>query len=107
MNIIKLNESNFKETTSTGTVLVDFYADWCGPCKRMMPTLDSLATKLDGKVTVAKVNVDESPSLSEEYQIRSIPALFVFKDGAVVNQSLGSKTESQLMELVGEQGEEQ
>ena len=107
MNIIKLNESNFEETTATGTVLVDFYADWCGPCKRMMPTLDSLATKLDGQVTVAKVNVDESPKLSQQYEIRSIPALFVFKDGAVVNQTLGSKTESQLLEFVGVQGDEQ
>ena len=107
MNIIELNETNFSETTSTGTVLVDFYADWCGPCKRMMPTLDTLASKLDGKVTIAKVNVDKSPELSQKYQIRSIPALFVFKDGAVVNQTLGSKTESQLMEFVGMQGEEQ
>ena len=107
MNIIELNETNFSETTSTGTVLVDFYADWCGPCKRMMPTLDTLASKLDGKVTIAKVNIDKSPELSQKYQIRSIPALFVFKDGAVVNQTLGSKTESQLMEFVGMQGEEQ
>ena len=103
MTIVKLDESNFNDTISTGTVLVDFYADWCGPCKRMLPTLDSVATKLDGKVTVAKVNIDESPNLSQKYEIRSIPALFVFKDGSVVSETRGSKTEAQLLELLGEQ----
>ena len=101
--VVKLNENNFNETTSTGTVLIDFYADWCGPCKRMMSTLDSVADKLKGKVTVVKVNVDESKDLAQKFKVRSIPMLVVMKDGNIIDQTLGSKTETQLLEFVGGQ----
>ena len=67
MSVIRLNENNFDTETSTGTTLVDFYADWCMPCKRLSPVLDSLSQTLKGKVTVAKINVDESPNVAQKF----------------------------------------
>ena len=67
--IISLNEANFEAETSKGTVLIDFYADWCAPCKRMMPKVREAAEHLKGKITVAKINMDESRELAEKFQI--------------------------------------
>jgi thioredoxin 1 len=97
---MRLNESNFDSQTSTGTTLVDFYADWCMPCRKLSPVLESLASTLTGKVTVAKVNVDESGQLAKKYNVRSIPTLIVIKDGKVVNRHTGVKTKQQLLEFV-------
>lgn len=70
-------------------VLVDFWAEWCGPCKRLAPTIDALAADYAGKVTIGKLNVDENPGTASKFQIRGIPAVLLFKDGAVVESVVG------------------
>ena len=95
--IIDLNDDNFDQTTSEGVTLVDFYADWCLPCRRMMPKVEAVAAKLEGKITVAKVNVDESRTTATKFAIRSIPTFALIKDGRVISVSAGSKTEQDLL----------
>ncbi len=90
-NVIELNRDNF-DSTVTGTaqpVLVDFWAPWCGPCKAIGPIVESLATDMAGKATVAKVNVDNNSEIAGRYNIRSIPTLLIFKGGQVVEQVVG------------------
>ena len=95
--IIDLNDNNFDQTTSEGVTLVDFYADWCQPCKRMMPKVEAVAAKLEGKIKVAKVNIDESKATAAKFAIRSIPTFALIKDGRVISVSAGSKSEQDLI----------
>lgn len=81
-----LNEQNFADEIANGVTLVDFWAEWCGPCQMMLPILDELTTVMDGKAKIAKVNVDEVPSLAAQFRVMSIPTLIVFKDGQPVEQ---------------------
>jgi thioredoxin 1 len=96
---INLDDSNFdKEVTqSNQTVLVDFWAPWCGPCKMIAPLLDEIATEKAGTVKVAKVNVDENQSLSVKYNVRAIPALLFFKNGQLRDQVVGMTTRKDLI----------
>ena len=84
-----LNEANFKEEIASGVTLVDFWAEWCGPCQIMLPILDELSTKMEGKAKISKVNVDENPALAAQFRVMSIPTLLVMKDGEVVEQLVG------------------
>ena len=101
MSVIRLNETNFDNETSTGTTLVDFYADWCMPCRRLSPVLDSVAETLTGTATVAKVNIDESPQIAQKFGVKSVPTLILIRDGEVVNRKIGGGNEKQLLDLVG------
>jgi thioredoxin 1 len=90
-NVHTFTDSNFDETVlQSGTpVLVDFWAEWCGPCKRLGPTIDALATEYAGKVTIGKLNVDENPNTAIKFQIRGIPAVMLFKGGQIVESVVG------------------
>jgi thioredoxin 1 len=96
---IDLNESNFDHevTKSTTTVVVDFWAEWCGPCKMIAPLLDEIAREKVGLVKVAKVNVDENQSLSFKYNIRAIPSLLFFKNGQLRDQITGMTSKKDLL----------
>ena len=89
--IAQLTSQNFKTTVSAATtpVLVDFWAPWCGPCKAIAPILEELASELDGKLTIAKVNIDDHGEVASEYGIRAIPTMLLFKGGQVVEQLVG------------------
>ena len=96
---ITLDDSNFEKevTQSDQTVLVDFWAPWCGPCKMISPLLDEIATERAGSVKVAKVNVDENQSLSVKFNVRAIPALLFFKNGQLRDQVIGMTTRKDLL----------
>lgn len=79
-------------------VIVDFWAEWCGPCRQMNPALFSIAEELEGKVDVVKVNIDEEPLLAKQYAISSIPAIYLFKNGEVVDISIGAKPKNILLD---------
>ena len=93
-NIITLTADNFDQEVlkSSTPVLVDFWAEWCGPCKMVAPILDELASEYDGKVKIGKVNIDDHQSLASEYGIRAIPTLLLFKAGQVADQIVGLRS---------------
>ncbi len=90
-NIIELTEDNFQSVLEEGQpLLVDFWAEWCGPCRMVAPTLDQLASEYDGKVRIGKLNVDQNQALSMQYQVQSIPTFLMFKDGEVIGRMMGA-----------------
>ncbi len=97
---LEITDQNFQEVVlnSDKPVLVDFWATWCGPCRTVGPIVDELATELDGKAVVGKVNVDNNSETPQTYGIRSIPALLIFKNGEVVDKLVGAVPKSQLLE---------
>jgi thioredoxin 1 len=99
--VLKVTESDFQSEVldiKDKVVLVDFFADWCGPCKMMAPVLDQVELKLTDKVKVVKLNTDENPSLSAKYQITGIPCLIVFKDGKEIERLIGFRQTPQLVQ---------
>jgi len=93
-------DSNFDEEKKSGVVLVDFWAEWCGPCRRLAPTVDALATEFDGRATVAKLNVDENPTIPERYAVRGIPTLLLFKDGELTETIVGLRGKEDIARMI-------
>lgn len=93
-----ISDSDFENTVlkADGPVMVDFWAEWCGPCKALSPIVDEVAGELDGKVKVVKVNIDDNPESPTKYGVRGIPTLIVFKDGNVVDTKVGGMSKAQL-----------
>lgn len=102
MQTLKINEENFEQEVLQANmpVLVDFYADWCGPCKAMSPIVDEVAGELSNKIKVGKVNVDESQELAVKYDVRNIPTLIIFENGQIKNRVVGLTSKSELLELL-------
>lgn len=98
-NIVQLTDTTFDEQigSATGTVVVDFWAEWCGPCKQIAPILDEIAAEQPG-LTVAKLNIDDNFEVTRRYDVMSIPTLLVFKDGQVVDRIVGAKPKGALVE---------
>ena len=97
-----VSDESFKDDVlkAEGPVLVDFWAEWCGPCKMIAPALEEIAQDLDGKVTIAKVNIDENPLTPQKYGVRGIPTLMLFKDGQVAATKVGAMAKNQLASWV-------
>jgi thioredoxin 1 len=101
-DIIHLNDSNFETETAQGVVVVDFWAPWCGPCRALAPHLEAAAQKFDGKLRIAKYNVDEANEYAAKLGIRSIPTLIVYENGQAIQQHVGSMGQSQLEEFLNQ-----
>jgi len=97
-----LTDATFEQTVSESAapVLVDFWAEWCGPCRRLAPTVDELASDYNGRVVVAKMNVDENPATPMRFSIRGIPTLLLFKGGQLVEQVVGLADKDQLKKMI-------
>lgn len=96
-----INKDNFEEKVlkADKPVLVDFFATWCGPCKRLAPVLDEIATEMEGKALVYKVDIDQSPELAAAMRINSVPTLVLFQDGKAKSQVLGAVPKQQIMSM--------
>lgn len=100
MSVLIVNKNNFEVIqNSEKPVLLDFYADWCGPCRMVLPLVDQIAQE-NPQYLVCKINVDEEPELAEKFGVMSIPALFVIKDGKVVNQASGARPKAQILAML-------
>ncbi|HVM07648.1 MAG TPA: thioredoxin [Acidimicrobiales bacterium] len=99
-NITTLTDTNFNEEVkgSSEPILVDFWAEWCGPCKMIAPILEEIASEQAGKVRIGKLNVDDAPSTAQEFQVMSIPTLILFKDGEPQKRLVGARGKGQLLE---------
>src|SRR5438105_15414230 len=104
-NVQTFTDGNFDDSVlkSGAPVLVDFWAEWCGPCRRLGPTVDALATEYDGRVTVAKMNVDENPSVPGRFMIRGIPTMLIFKNGQLADQIVGLVPKEEIAKKLDQQ----
>lgn len=102
MSMLTFEEKNFEEEVlkAEGKVLVDFYADWCGPCRMMSPVIDDIAKELDGKVKVGKVNVDSNQELAIKYEVMSIPTIMIFEKGNPIKTFVGVTNKQEILEVL-------
>ena len=103
-NIVHVSDSSFDQDVlqAEGPVLVDFWAEWCGPCKMIAPILEEIATEQEGVIKIAKVDVDSAPELAQKFEIMSIPTLIVFNDGEPAKRLVGAQGKHQLLEALSE-----
>lgn len=99
-HVKSLNETNFSSTAAQGVALVDFWAPWCGPCMMQAPILDAVADAVQGRATVAKVNVDEAPSLAGRFAVQAIPTLVLLKEGREVGRFVGMQSKASLLQAI-------
>ena len=99
---LNLNKDNFEQSISSGVALVDFWAEWCGPCKMQLPIIEEFSSEMEGKATIGKVNVDEELELAQSFGIQSIPTLILFKDGKPVKKLVGLHSKESLYEEVNQ-----
>ena len=100
MSAIRLNNDNFDQVRNNeGVALLDFYADWCGPCRMVLPLVDEIAQERDD-LLVGKINVNDNPELAREFGVISIPTLIVMKDGKIINRASGARSKEKILELV-------
>ncbi|MFA6294588.1 MAG: thioredoxin [Victivallales bacterium] len=95
-----LNSENFDSETSKGVALIDFWAEWCGPCKMLGPVLEEVVKEVGDSAVIAKINVDEAQELAMKYAVRSIPAIFILKDGKTIQQFIGIQSKQVLVNAV-------
>jgi thioredoxin 1 len=96
-------DSNFDDEIKNGVTLVDFWAEWCAPCRRLAPAVDAIATEYDGRVTIAKMNVDENPNVPGRFMIRGIPTLLIFKNGQLADQIVGLVPKEEIAKKLDQQ----
>ena len=99
---LNLNKDNFEKSIANGVALVDFWAEWCGPCKMQLPIIEEFSSEMEGKATIGKVNVDEELELAQFFGIQSIPTLILFKDGKPVKKLVGLHSKESLYEEVNQ-----
>ncbi len=102
MNIKNKEEFDREVIGSNIPVLVDFYADWCGPCKQLSPTLDEVSSELSGKVKVVKVNIEDNTEISASFEIKTIPAMILFRNGKVVDRKMGNILKEKIIDWISE-----
>ena len=106
MATVKVTDESFDRDVlkSTKPVLVDFWAEWCGPCRQIAPALDQISEELSDHVTVAKVNIEESPTIPSRYGVRGIPTMMLFKDGQMASMIVGARPKQKILEWLTESG---
>ncbi|MBV9993633.1 MAG: thioredoxin [Caulobacteraceae bacterium] len=106
MSTVAVTDQTFEQQVlkASGPVLVDFWAEWCGPCKQIAPALDQIAEELAGHVTIAKVNIEESPATPSRYGVRGIPTMMLFKDGHMASMKVGAMPKQKILEWLAETG---
>ena len=101
---LEIDTNNFQSTLDNNKfVLIDFWAQWCGPCRMLLPTIQELSEELKDKITICECNVDDNPSIAEQFEIMSIPALLIFKDGKLIAERHGGASKNTLIEWIDSQ----
>ncbi len=98
----KVSGNDFKESIERGITLVDFFAEWCAPCRMLVPILETIAEEMQGKIKLCKVDIDQAQNVTSEYQVTSVPTLILFKDGKEVSRTVGLKDAESLKELINQ-----